>query len=156
MEGATAVIRFLSIQSPIKVGPSKWEHREKSNGDVALKAYYAGTFHSSILVPYGIMFLPILWIFNLFLCEALTFSQPTFISGKACTFLHPLFWDSLVSLDSIDQTQTNGHTRTHIAVTENRIPVFLSVLRKTVICQYFSAEIQPISNHPGNGYHFFN
>lgn len=74
MEWETDAQRFLSIHSPIKVGPSKWEHREKSNGDVALKAYYAGTFDSSILVPYGKMLLPIFRFFSLFLCGLLPFS----------------------------------------------------------------------------------
>lgn len=73
-EWETDAQRFLSIHSPIKVGPSKWEHREKSNGDVALKAYYAGTFDSSILVPYGKMLLPISRFFSSFLCGLLPFS----------------------------------------------------------------------------------
>lgn len=72
MEWAIDIERFLSNQSPIKVNPSKWEHREKSNGDVALKAYYAGTFHSSI--PYGKILLPLSWFLSLFPCGVVTFS----------------------------------------------------------------------------------
>lgn len=122
--------RNSRFQSPIKVGPPKWEHREKPHGDV---------YSSQGLLRWHFSFLNLAFsvcCFSFFIiCSFVGQWHPLFLRENPA--LHPLFWDSLVWLvypDSIDQTHRQKATHAHtsrITITENRtFSVFLFELTK--------------------------